>query len=149
MLAHLIPGPNNLKLTFIPPPHISRTRFTTRLTIHYLPLLQNPPLHLAIVLARDSDGTFETPIGGPNGLEEAVKRLRVASLLWQAYTAEQLYRSFPPSPDHIESARRSFRLEEEWMEDTLSLNETDVWRASTKIHIVRSELSVHGIEISL
>jgi hypothetical protein len=136
-------------LTFIPPPQIARARFTTRFTVHYLPLLQNPPLHLAIVLARDSDGTFEGPIDRTTGLDEAVKRLRVASLLWQAYTAEQLYRNFPPPPAHIESARRSFRLEEEWMEDTLSLQEADVWRSSTKIHVVRSELTVDGIEMSL
>lgn len=141
---NLVPGPNHIKLTFIPPPQISRSRFTTRITLHYLPLLQNPPLHLAIVLARDSNGTFEAPADRPNGLNDAVKKLRLAGLLWQAYTAEQLFRSFPGGPGRGESRRRSFRLEEEWMEDTLSLQETDVWRASVKIHIVRSELTVDG-----
>ena len=140
-----MPGPNNIKLTFIPPPEISRARFTTRITLHYLPLLQNPPLHLAIVLACDSDGTFEAPADRPNGWDEAVKRLRVASLLWQAYTAEQLHRTFPGGPGRGESHRRSFRLEEEWIEDTLSLQETDVWRSSVKIHIVKSELTINGI----
>jgi hypothetical protein len=125
---------------------MSRTRFTTRITFHYLPLLQNPPVHLAIVLARDSDGTYEAPPERPNGLEEAVKRLRVAGLLWQAYTAEQLFRVFPSGLGRGESYRRSFRLEEEWMEDTLSLQESDVWRSSIKIHIVKSELTVEGID---
>jgi Putative peptidase family len=127
---------------------ISKSRFTTRITLHCLPLLQNPPLHLAIVLARDSEGIFEAPVERPNGLEEAVKKLRVAAYLWQAYTAEQLYRNFPGAPSPGGSARRSFRLEEEWIEDTLSLQETDIWRMSAKIHIVRSELTVEGISPS-
>lgn len=115
------------------------------MTLHYLPLLQNPPVHLAIVLARDSAGTFEAPVDRPNGLEEAVKRLRVAGLLWQAYTAEQLFRVFPSGLSRGESHRRSFRLEEEWMKDTLSLQESEVWRPSIKIHVVKSALTTEGI----
>jgi hypothetical protein len=144
VLVHLIPGPNNLKLTFVPPPEISNHRFTSRLTLHYLPLLQNPPLHLAIVLAKDSAGDFEGPVNQPNGIDEAVKRLRMAGYLWQAYTAEQLYRTFG-SPINGVSARRCFRMEEEWIEDTLSLQETEVWRSTAKVHVVRSHLTIEGI----
>jgi hypothetical protein len=112
--------------------------------LHYLPLLQNPPIHLAIVLANDSEGHFESPPDRPSGLEDAVKKLRVAAYLWQAYTAEQMYRNFPGTPGNGGSARRSFRLEEEWAEDTLSLQESDIWRMTAKVHIVRSELTVEG-----
>ena len=141
---HLVPGPNNIKFTFIPPQEISTSRFTSRITLHCLPLLQNPPIHLAVVLANDSEGNFESPPDRPSGLEDAVKKLRVAAYLWQAYTAEQMYRNFPGTPGNGGSARRSFRLEEEWAEDTLSLQESDVWRMTAKVHIVRSELTVEG-----
>ena len=33
------------------------------------------------------------------------------------------------------------------MNDTLSLQETDVWRMSAKVHVVRSALSMDGILI--
>src|SRR5271170_4567359 len=56
-----------------------------------------------------------------------------------------MYRNFPGAPGHGGSARRSFRVEEEWMNDTLSLQETDVWRMSAKIHVVRSKMTVEGI----
>src|SRR5277367_2969497 len=143
-IVHLVPGPNNIKITFIPPPQISQSRFTSRITLHYLPLLQNPPLHLAIVLARDSEGQFEGPPDRPNGLDEAVKKLRTAGYLWQMYTAEQMFRNFPGAPGSGGSARRSFRLEEEWGHDTLSLQESDARRTTARIHVVRSELSVVG-----
>jgi len=115
------------------------------MTLHCLPLLQDPPIHLAIVLANDSEGHFESPPDRPNGIDEAVKKLRVAAYLWQAYTAEQMFRNFPGSPNAGGSARRSFRIEEEWSDDTLSLQETDVWRMTAKVHIVRSELTVDGM----
>ena len=60
------------------------------------------------------------------------------------YTAEQLFRNFPGTPGNGGSARRSFRLEEEWGDDTLSLQESDAKRTTAKIHVVRSELSVAG-----
>ena len=60
------------------------------------------------------------------------------------YTAEQLFRNFPGTPGNGGSARRSLRLEEEWEDDTLSLQESDVKRTTAKIHVVRSMLSVAG-----
>jgi hypothetical protein len=110
-------------------------------------LTQNPPVHLAVVLAKDSEGHFESPPDRPSGLEEGIKKLRTAAYLWQAYTAEQMFRNFPGTPGNGGSARRSFRIEEEWMNDTLSLQETDVWRMSAKVHVVRSALSMEGILI--
>lgn len=108
-------------------------------------MTQNPPVHLAVVLAKDTEGEFESPPDRPNGLEEGIKKLRTAAYLWQAYTSEQMFRNFPGSPGTVGSARRAFRLEEEWMKDTLSLQETDVWRMSAKVHVVRSSLTVEGI----
>jgi len=68
----------------------------------------------------------------------------MASYLWQAYTAEAVYRHFPGAPGKRGSARRSFRVEEEWNEDTLTLQETDVMRMTAKVHVVRSPLSAEG-----
>jgi len=68
----------------------------------------------------------------------------MASYLWQAYTAEAVYRHFPGAPGKGGSARRSFRVEEEWNEDTLTLQETDVMRMTAKVHVVRSPLSAEG-----
>jgi hypothetical protein len=60
------------------------------------------------------------------------------------YTAEQLFRNFPGAPRNAASARRSFRLEEEWGDDTLSLQESDAKRSTAKIHVVRSDLNIAG-----
>jgi hypothetical protein len=92
-------------------------------------------------------GDFEGPIDRPNGVEEAVKRLRIAGYLWQAYTAEQIFRSFGVPINGV-SARRTFRLEEEWIEDTLSLQESGVWRSSAKVHVVQSQLTIGGTSAS-
>ena len=106
--------------------------------------MQNPPIHFAIVLARDSEGTFESPADRPHALDDAIKKFRMAAYLWQAYTAESMYRQFPGSPGMGGSARRSFRVEEEWREDTISLQETAARRMTAKIHIVRSPLGAEG-----
>jgi Putative peptidase family len=145
-LVHLLPGPNIIKFTFIPPDHITSTRFSTKLTLHYLPLLQDPPVHLAIVLARDSSGVFTTEgTGEQSPLAESIKRLRMAAYLFQAYTAEHMCRNFPGAAERGGSARRSFRVEEDWIEDTLTLQETGVWRTSAKVHVVLSTLSEKGV----
>jgi len=119
--------------------------YTTHLTLHYLPLLQTPPVHLAVILARDSEGSFEAPPDRPNTLDDAISRFRMAAYLWQMYTAEQLFRNFPGAKGQgLGSARRSFRLEEEWTDDTLSLQESGARRMTAKIHVVTSPLSVAG-----
>jgi len=55
-----------------------------------------------------------------------------------------MYRQFPGTPGMGGSARRSFRVEEEWREDTLSLQESDARRMTAKVHVVRSPFSVAG-----
>jgi hypothetical protein len=56
-----------------------------------------------------------------------------------------MFRNFPGSAGTIGSARRSFRLEEEWGDDTLSLQESAVRRETAKIRVVKSSLSVAGL----
>ncbi|KAJ3344302.1 hypothetical protein HDU93_000092 [Gonapodya sp. JEL0774] len=72
----------------------------------------NPPLQLSIVAASDSKLVFDIPQwaepgerAGRNGIIEAQKRHRMGAYLWQAFTAEAMYRAG--------FGRRTFRLEED------------------------------------
>jgi Putative peptidase family len=106
-----------------------------------VPLTSAPPLHLAIVLAKDSLGTFdavpERIQREGNGLEVAIRKFRMAAHLWQAFTGEQMYRN--------RFGRRCFRFEEEWQEGTLSYRdrENGQMRNEAKIHIIRTDKTLH------
>jgi hypothetical protein len=113
-----------------------------------VPLTSAPPLHLAIVLAKDSPGTFdavpERIQREGNGLELAIRKFRMAAYLWQAFTGEQMYRN--------RFGRRCFRFEEEWQEGTLSYRdrENGQMRNEAKIHIIRTDKTLHEMrDISL
>lgn len=101
-----------------------------------MPPLASPPLQLVILLGKDSPGTFDavparTEKEG-NGLETAIRKFRMAAYLWQAFTAEQMFRN--------KLGRRVFRMEEEWVTGTSNYRdrETGTMRSEAKIHIVRS-----------
>ncbi|KAI8078891.1 putative peptidase family-domain-containing protein [Halteromyces radiatus] len=106
-LVHLNSGPNTI--TFMLDSH---TTFSFH--VYYLPLLQNPPLSLVILVAHDSPCQFDTPPEkqDENGLEVAIEKLRLAGYLWQSFCAEQMHRHG--------MGRRTFRLEEAWLPDTVS-----------------------------
>ncbi|CAI2176678.1 4201_t:CDS:2 [Funneliformis geosporum] len=136
-LVHLDPGSNNIKL--ILDKHGSKSP-TTILQVNYIPLLQNPPLHLAILVAKDSKEVIDAPKekdrSGENKLDSVIAKLRCAGYLWQAFTAEQMSRN--------EFGRRVFRLEEEWIEDTLS-NQNPGLSQTAKVHIIRSSYTLEQI----
>ncbi|CAG8553536.1 15288_t:CDS:2 [Funneliformis mosseae] len=142
-LVHLDPGSNDIKLILdkqgIQFSHDSEP-LTTILQVNYIPLLQNPPLHLAILVAKDSKEVIDAPKekekSGENKLESVIAKLRCAGYLWQAFTAEQMSRN--------EFGRRVFRLEEEWIEDTLS-NQKPGLRQTAKVHIIRSSYTLEQI----
>ncbi|KAH0542368.1 hypothetical protein FGG08_003213 [Glutinoglossum americanum] len=106
-----------------------------------VPLTSSPPLHLAVVLAKDSPGTFdavpERIQREGNGLEIAIRKFRMAAYLWQAFTGEQMYRN--------RLGRRCFRFEEEWQEGTLSYldRENGQMRNEAKIHVIRADKTLH------
>lgn len=111
--------------------------------LQYVPLLQTPPLHLAIMVAKDSPLAIDCPPRKYSGLssahsslEAAVAKLRVTAYMWQALTAEELRKNG--------LGRRSFRLEEEWAADSLSQSFThDVKMQSTaKVHLIRTDKTV-------
>ncbi|KAL8867584.1 MAG: hypothetical protein Q9174_005572, partial [Haloplaca sp. 1 TL-2023] len=143
-LVHLSPGPNSLRFDFSSPKlasnHSSIPAHSSWLNINYLPVTASPPVHLVILLAKDSPGTFdavpERIQREGNSLDTAKRKFRMAAYLWQAFTAEQMYRN--------EFGRRTFRFGEEWQSGTLSFRDRDSgqMRSEAKIHVVRSEKTV-------
>ncbi|KAF9881425.1 hypothetical protein CkaCkLH20_00571 [Colletotrichum karsti] len=153
IIALLSPGVNKLA--------IKRTIGTTEdnetheLTLNYVPLLQNPALHLAIMVAKDSPLLIDCPPAkyGPvstahSSIDAAVAKLRMSAYMWQALTAEDMRMKG--------LGRRAFRLEEEWTADTTSSKfiasahekakeATGAMRSSAKIHIIRSDKTVAEI----
>jgi len=63
----------------------------------------------------------------------AVRKFRMAAHLWQAFTAEQMYRN--------KFGRRCFRFDEEWQTGTLSIRDWESGRMKneTRVHVVRSD----------
>jgi len=108
--------------------------------LNYLPLNNSPPLQLVIIAGSDSPCTFDaTPQRiqqEGNDLGVAIRKLRMAAHLWQAFTAEQMYRN--------KFGRRCFRFDEEWQTGTLSMRDWETGRMKNeiKIHVVRSEHTV-------
>jgi len=145
-LVILFPGVN-----FITIQHYQNgepTRPTT-LTVTYIPLLQTPPLHLAIMVAKDSALLIDCPLMKRGGIssahadiDAAISKFRTTAYMWQALTAEDMRSKG--------LGRRSFRLDEEWTTETLSREYVQVslessashMRSTAKIHLVRSDKTV-------
>ena len=145
ILVHLCPGWNELRLEFSSPKLVaygdsSSSLHKTLFRLNYLPLTNSPPLHLAIIVGSDSPATFDTTPEKAqregNGLDVAIRKYRMAGTLWQAYTAEMMYRNG--------FGRRSFRFEEEWGTASLSRQEreSNEMRNEIKVHVVRSKRKV-------
>lgn len=130
----LTPGEN--RLTFVTDTNVSRN-----VNCFYTPLLQDPPIHLCLLVAKDSPLQFDSPKTqrdkeGGNGLDLAVKKLRVGARLMQSYTNEQMMRAG--------FGNRTFRFLEEFTWDTTFQQKPEM-RNTVKIHIVRSEKSTKEI----
>ncbi|KAK9479144.1 putative peptidase family-domain-containing protein [Lipomyces japonicus] len=140
-LVHLVPGSNVVQFRFSPGQYMHNIPSTTStLNLTYIPLLQNAPLHLAIIVAKDSELKFDAPRDqverGQNTLDIAVKKLRMAGYLWQAFTGEQMQRNG--------MGRRCFRLHEEYQPDSVARNDTKS-RHTAYVHIIRSEKTMNEI----
>ena len=142
-LVHLTPGWNNVRFEFTSPKLNKEGPgpvHVTTLSVNYLPLNNTPPLQLVILLGKDSPGTFDAPPERTkregNNLDVAIRKYRMAAHLWQAFTAEQMYRHG--------FGRRCFRFEEEWQLGTLSCRDFESGRMKneTRIHVVRCEKTV-------
>jgi len=82
-MVMLVPGYNNFTFEFHDP--VTQNFYSTELHMYYLPLLQNPPLHLAILVASDSEEVFDVPRYkdeySVNGLDKAIEKLRYLIIL--------------------------------------------------------------------
>lgn len=128
--------------------HAGGVSSSISLSLVYQPLLQTPPLLLTILVAKDSPLLIDCPpskygaVSSAHGsLDAAVVKFRTTALMWQALTAEDMReKGF---------GRRTFRLEEEWSTDTLSLHGSRgadggkaQMRTLPKVHIVRTDKTV-------
>ncbi|KHO01079.1 zinc metalloproteinase [Metarhizium album ARSEF 1941] len=146
-LVYLQPGPNKFRLDFSSPKlansSSSNPIHASYLTVHMIPPMNAPPLQLAIIVAKDSPQTFDaTPARAEkegNGLDTAVRKFRMAAYLWQAFTAEQMWRH--------KLGRRVFRYEEEWTLGSANYRdrENGTMRSEARIHIIRSDKTVAEI----
>ncbi|KAG9185534.1 hypothetical protein G6011_06865 [Alternaria panax] len=151
-LVMLSPGQNMLELAYVCNDCLEHT---VEMNVNYIPLLQYPPLHLAIMVATDSPCLIDCPASKAAGLssahsdlDAAIAKLRMTAYMWQAMTAEDLRLQG--------TGRRSFRLDEEWKADTISrdflnarmdgaLHSQDAMRSTAKVNIIRSSRSVNEI----
>ncbi|KAK4156447.1 putative peptidase family-domain-containing protein [Chaetomidium leptoderma] len=143
-LVYLMPGANRLRFDFSSPKLAnsgsSNPIHASYLTVHMIPPVGAPPLQLAILLAKDSPGTFDAVPARiereGNGLETAVRKFRMAAYLWQAFTAEQMWRN--------KLGRRAFRFEEEWTTGAATHRdrENGTLRSEARIHVIRTEKTV-------
>ncbi|KAH7009970.1 zinc metallo proteinase [Ilyonectria destructans] len=131
-LVILTPGENAISII-----STENESHSTVINLQYIPLLQTPPLHLAILVAKDSPLLIDCPprkfgalSGAHSSINAAVAKFRLSAYMWQALTAEELRANG--------LGRRSFRLEEEWAPDTLSQSsERQVTMDSTaKVHLI-------------
>ncbi|CAO2656090.1 Nn.00g048930.m01.CDS01 [Neocucurbitaria sp. VM-36] len=147
-LVHLEPGWNRIRLDFSSPKvstsNTSVPSHASFININYLPLSHSPPLQLAIILGRDSPGTYDAPPERMqregNGLDLAIRKFRMAAYLWQSFTGEQMKR--------YGFGRRCFRFEDAWEPGTLSYQDwgTNKYRTQAKIHVIRSSKTVAEIQ---
>jgi hypothetical protein len=148
----LSPGLNILDFAYV---YNDCLEHTIEINVNYWPLLQYPPLHLAIMVAADSPCIIDCPPSKAAGissahsdLDAAIAKFRMTAYMWQAMTAEDM---------RLQGAgRRSFRLDEEWAADTISrdflnarvdgaLDSKGAMRSTAKINIIRSSKTVKEI----
>jgi Putative peptidase family len=143
-LVYLSPGWNQIRFDFTTSSLSKDGTHSSYMMLNYLPLTNSPPLQLAVIVGKDSPCTYdavpERKQKEGNGLETALRKYRMAAHLWQAFTAEQMYRN--------KFGRRCFQFEEEWQTGTLSLRD---WEAGNmkneiKIHVIRSDKTVAEIQ---
>ncbi|EEB08261.1 metallopeptidase [Schizosaccharomyces japonicus yFS275] len=135
-LVHVEPGENDIEFCF----NESNGNVTTKqsLKLHYQRLTNNPVVQLAFMLGRDSPATFDCPQSMKNDLDEAMRKLRCAAYLWQAFTADCMYRNG--------FGRRTFQLAETVQPDTLScMSPWGTQRLTATVNVFRADKTAEEI----
>ncbi|SPO01348.1 related to jacalin-like lectin domain-containing protein [Cephalotrichum gorgonifer] len=145
-LIYLQPGPNRIRFEFSNPKlsrQSSAAPHASYLTLHMLPPTNTPPLQLAILVAKDSPETFDAmPARAEregNDLDLAIRKFRMAAYLWQAFTAEQMWRN--------KLGRRTFRFEEEWALGSSNYRDAELGtlRSEARVHVIRTDKTVEEL----
>lgn len=146
-LVYLVPGANRLRFDFASPKLANSGSpnpiHSSYITVHMVPPTSSPPLQLVILLAKDSPATFDaTPARierEGNGLDTAIRKFRMSAYLWQAFTAEQMWRN--------KFGRRVFRFEEEWTNGSTNQRDREMgtMRSEARVHVIRSEKTLAEI----
>lgn len=113
-----------------------------QLVLIFHPLPQNKPIHMCLIRGRDSPNTYDMPHyrlarGEEPTLENAVKKLKVAGRLMQAYTQDEM-RS-------LGFSNRSFQFVEETTLDQTVFGykvQSPVPHQEVKVHVLTSPKSV-------
>ncbi|KAI0397497.1 putative peptidase family-domain-containing protein [Xylariaceae sp. FL0594] len=142
-LVYLLPGPNLIEFEFRGPGASASPGNVSSMRIQMLESKTAPPLQLAILVGKDSPGTFDsTPARVKregNDLDVAIRKFRTAAYLWQSFTAEQMSRQG--------FDRRTFRFDEEWTTSILHRNDfrDNPMRSEARVHLIRMEKNVAEI----
>jgi hypothetical protein len=160
-LVFLSPGSNVLTLSFGSTTSSSASIKVPDLLLrlNYVPLLQTPPLHLVIMIAKDSPLVIDCPPSKAGGLstahsdlQAAIAKFRMTAYMWQALTAEDMRSKG--------LGRRSFRFDEQWTLDTVSRdfvnNATDnplahegqanrAMRSTANINVIKSDQTTKAL----
>ncbi|KAG0684095.1 hypothetical protein C6P40_003495 [Pichia californica] len=116
------------------------------ISVNYSPIpdsqLSIPKIHLCVMIGRDSPALYDCPANKMfegNGLNTAIKKLRVGGRLMQAFTVDEMNRNG--------CGKRCFRFVEEETISTISYQDEmkKVKRNEIKIHIIKSKRSVSEI----
>lgn len=113
-----------------------------QLTLFFNPLPQNKPVHLCVVIGKDSNGAYDMPKyktlrGQVADLQSAVQRLKVAARMMQAFTQDEFHT--------LGLSNRSFQFVEETVHDQSVFGynmQSPAPHQEVKIHVLRSPKTV-------
>ncbi|ODV66823.1 hypothetical protein HYPBUDRAFT_204480 [Hyphopichia burtonii NRRL Y-1933] len=113
-----------------------------QLALTYNPLPHNKPVHLCVILGKDSNGSYDMPSyrlqrGEVANLDTAIRKLKVAGRLMQAFTQDEMRA--------IGLSNRSFQFVEETVkhQGIFGYNvESPTPHQEVKIHVIRSPKTV-------
>lgn len=133
----LVPGTNPLIFT-------TNSNHILNFALNFTPLTSNKPIHLCLLVAKDSPLKYDTNdikeanLSGETHLNLAIQKLQIAGRLAQAYTNEQMYRNG--------YSQRTMQFVEEFSTSKLYRQNSDFSRSNIKIHILRSSYTTKEIQ---
>ncbi|KAI1264563.1 putative peptidase family-domain-containing protein [Xylariaceae sp. FL1019] len=138
-MISLFHGQNHLRFEY----RRSGLPHTLDMTIIMIEYTNVQPLQLVILLAKDSPCTYDAiPARAEregNDLEMAMRKFRMSAYMWQAYTADQMYRNG--------LGRRAWRFEDEWTRGSVNASDwhEGTMRSETRVHFVTTDKTVAEI----